>query len=422
LRSLADWLLHQQRVHPRAVDMTLERVTTVARELGLLTGPARVATIGGTNGKGSTATTLACLLRACGQQVGLFTSPHLVRYNERIQINGSPVDDEQLTGAFDRIEQARGETTLTFFEYSTLAALALFRDRGVDTMVLEVGLGGRLDATNVLDADVAVLCSIGFDHRDYLGDTLELIGAEKAGIFRRGQQVVLNTAAMPASVMERAASLECVLSVAGRDFSWEVDPADGQWTYHSAQCQLTALPPPRLAGSIQYRNAAAALTALGLLDVPGSCERGVLADGLQQVRLPGRFQVVPGDVQWVLDVAHNEPAAAVLAEALRANPPRGRTLALAGMLADKDAAAIAGVLAPLVDTWVLAGIDDEPRGLTAQALRERMSTLNQTAVELVDDVAQGCARVHALARPGDRIVVLGSFHVVGPALVWLGLY
>ena len=421
MRSLADWLIYQQRVHARAVDLTLDRVTIVAGRLGLLEGSSRVATVGGTNGKGSTATTLACLLRACGQDVGLFTSPHLVRYNERIQINGFPVSEGQLVTAFDRIEQARGETTLTFFEYSTLAALELFRRANVDTMVLEVGLGGRLDATNVLDADVAVLCSIGFDHRDYLGDTLEKIGAEKAGILRPGQKVVLGSGQMPSSVTDRARSLGCEVWTAERDFSWKCQSSNGQWAYQSSRCQLAQLPPPRLAGQIQYRNAASALTALQLFDLSASCDRAVVARGLQQVHLPGRFQIVPGEVEWVLDVAHNEPAAAVLVAALQASPARGRTLGLVGMLSDKDAGAIAALLAPLVEGWVLTGIGDDPRGLSAEALRERMTAL-RGPVELVDDVQQGCERARALARPGDRIVVLGSFHVVGPALVWLGLY
>jgi dihydrofolate synthase / folylpolyglutamate synthase len=421
LRSLDDWLTYQQRVHPRAVDLTLDRVSEVARRLQVTRGPAKIATIGGTNGKGSTATTLACLLQACGQDVGLFTSPHLVRYNERIQINGAPVSDAQLQTTFELIEQARGDVTLTFFEYSTLAALLLFRRASVDTMVLEVGLGGRLDATNVLDADVAIVCSIGFDHRDYLGDTLELIGAEKAGIFRAGQRVVLGSREMPSSVTERAHTLGCEVWLAERDFHWQHQSDDGTWRYRSRLCQLEALPAPALSGEIQYRNASAALTALQLLSVPGARDAGAVARGLRQVRLPGRFQVVPGEIEWILDVAHNEPAAAVLAAALRATPRPGRTLAVAGMLADKDAGAIARELGPLMDGWVLAGIGDDARGLTAQALCERMGPL-RGPVELTEDVRSGCARARTLAQAGDRIVVLGSFHVVGPALVWLGLY
>ena len=218
MRSLADWLVYQQRTHPRSVDMSLERVGAVARRLGLLEHRVPVATIAGTNGKGSTATTLAHLLRACGQKVGLFTSPHLVRYHERIQIDGAAVADAELVEAFEQIESQRAGITLTFFEYNALAALLLFRRAQVGAMVLEVGLGGRLDATNIVDADVAVLCSVGFDHREYLCDTLEKIGAEKAGIFRRGQKVVLSTIEMPTSVGDAARALDCQVYVAERDF------------------------------------------------------------------------------------------------------------------------------------------------------------------------------------------------------------
>ncbi|HEX4376262.1 MAG TPA: bifunctional tetrahydrofolate synthase/dihydrofolate synthase [Steroidobacteraceae bacterium] len=421
MRSLDDWLSYQQRVHARAVDMSLERVTEVARRLQVISGTARIATIGGTNGKGSTATTLASLLRACGQNVGLFTSPHLVRYNERIQIDGAPVSDAQLQSAFEQVEQARGDITLTFFEYSTLAALHLFRRASVDTMVLEVGLGGRLDATNILDADVAIVCSIGLDHREYLGETLELIGAEKAGIFRPGQRVVLGSRDMPASVTMRAQTLGCEVWLAERDFHWEHRSGGGPWGYRSRLGQLESLPAPSLSGEIQYRNAATALTALRLLALPADCNADTVARGLKQVRLSGRFQVVPGDIGWILDVAHNEPAAAVLAAALQAVPASGRTLAVAGMLIDKDVGAIARRLAPLIDQWVLVGISDDARGLTARALHERMGA-SPGSVELADDVPSGCARALALAQPGDRIVVLGSFHVVGPALMWLGLY
>jgi dihydrofolate synthase/folylpolyglutamate synthase len=424
LRSLADWLTYQQRAHPRAVDLSLERVSSVAARLGLLEARARLATIGGTNGKGSTATTLACLLRACGQRVGLFTSPHLVRYNERIQIDGVAASDADLIRVFEHIEAARGDVTLTFFEYNALAALELFQRAQVDAMVLEVGLGGRLDATNMLDADVAVLCSIGFDHRDWLGDTLEQIGAEKAGIFRAGQKVVLGSPDMPQSVRQAAEALGCEVWTAEREFSWQLREATQDasgWDYRCPLCELSQLPAPSLAGQIQYRNAASALTALQWLNVPNRCDRARIEHGLKSVSLPGRFQIVPGEVEWLLDVAHNEPAAAVLAAALRRRSSAGRTWAVLGMLSDKDAGAIAALLDPLIDGWVLTGIADEARGLSAAALRERLPPL-RGEIELTERVAQGCQRARSLARAGDRVIVLGSFHVVGPALAWLGLY
>jgi dihydrofolate synthase/folylpolyglutamate synthase len=423
-RSLEQWLAYQQSAHSLSIDLSLERVREVAARLGLLEKRCPVVIVGGTNGKGSTASTLAALLQSCGHSVGLFTSPHLVRYNERIQVNGVQVSDAALLAAFERIEAARGAVTLTFFEYSTLAALEAFRRAAVAVMVLEVGLGGRLDAVNIIDADVAILCSIGFDHREWLGATLEQIGAEKAGIFRRGQRVVLGSVAMPASVWQAARSLDCRLWTAEREFSWRIhgDGAAAEaWDFRCAPCTLEDLPAPALAGAMQYRNSAGALTALQLLALRGACDRARVAQGLRRTVLRGRLQIVPGEVEWILDVAHNEPAASVLAGALAARHCDGRSFAVVGMLADKDAAAMVRALDPLIDHWLLAGIDNEPRGLDARALQARLPPL-RGAVELATNVAAACARARALARPRDRVIVFGSFHVVGPALLWLGLY
>lgn len=422
--TLAEALAYQQGAHGSVIDLGLERVREVAARLGLLQKRCPAVIVAGTNGKGSTACCLSALLVACGHRAGLFTSPHLVHYNERVQINGVPVDDAALLRAFERIEAARGSVTLTFFEYNALAALEVFRKAAVTVMVLEVGLGGRLDATNIIDADVAVLCSVGLDHRDWLGDTLAQIGAEKAGIFRPGQAVVLGTPDMPESVWQHAAALQCRLFVAEREFSARIhgDGADAQsWDFRSAWCNLENLPAPALSGAIQYHNAATALAALKLLPAAGACQRDGVAQALRSLRLPGRFQIVPGEVEWILDVAHNEPAAQVLARALRARPLEGRTIAVAGMLSDKDVAAIARALDDVVDHWLLAGISDEPRGLNDSALQARLPPL-RGMVELAGNVKLACQRARALAQPGDRVVVLGSFHVVGPALVWLGLY
>ena len=423
-RSLEQWLAYQQGTHNLSIDLSLERVRAVAVRLGLLEKRCPVVIIAGTNGKGSTATLLAALLQSCGQSVGLFTSPHLVRYNERVQVNAVQVSDEALLAAFERIEAARAGVTLTFFEYNTLAALEVFRRAAVGVMVLEVGLGGRLDAANIIDADVAVVCSIGLDHREWLGATLDQIGAEKAGIFRHGQKVVLGSTAMPDSVWRAARELDCQLWTAEREFSWRIhgDGAAAQaWDYRGAACTLEALPAPALAGAVQYRNAACALSVLQLLAPPGACERAPVAQGLRRTVLPGRFQIVPGEVEWILDVAHNEPAASVLAAALAARPCEGRSFAVAGMLADKDAAAIARALDPQIDHWLLAGIDDEARGLDARALQARLPPL-RGPIELSVSVGAACARARALSSPRDRVIVFGSFHVVGPALVWLGLY
>jgi len=432
MRTLAEWLTLQESVHPQTIDMGLERVAQVARRLGVDTAACPVITVGGTNGKGSIAAHLEAQLSARGARVGLFTSPHLRRYNERIRIAAAEIDDATLIAAFERIETARAHTTLTFFEYNTLAALIAFAAHAVDVAVLEVGLGGRLDAANLLDADVAVLASVGFDHRDWLGDTLELIGREKAGIFRAGRPAVLGTPAMPASVYEAIAASGAQPVVAERDFSWRVG-RDG-WDYDGLTLHFTGLPPAALAGDIQYRNAATALAALealaanpplnpaaaALLRRLAPADMTATAAGLRNVRLPGRFQIVPGAVEWILDIAHNEPAAEVLAAQLRARPHRragARTFAVIGVLKDKDAGAIATALAGVVDHWIACALPGA-RGGGAAELAQRLG-VPAARTELADSVAAGCARARAAARPGDRVLVCGSLHTVGPALEWL---
>jgi dihydrofolate synthase/folylpolyglutamate synthase len=305
-------------VHPKTIDMGLGRVSVVARRLGVDKPACPVITVGGTNGKGSTVAHLEALARAAGASTGTFTSPHFIRYNERIRVDGVEVGDAELVAAFERIESARGTTTLTFFEYNTLAALLIFAQRAVDVAVLEVGLGGRLDATNLVDADVAVVCSIGFDHRDWLGDSLELIGAEKAGIFRPGRPAVLGTHDMPASVFSAIAKLGARPVVAGRDFTWHVDGE--RWSYEGLRRSLHNLPRSVLAGSIQYRNAATAIAAVESLGSRYLLDERAVTEALRTVKLAGRFQIVPGPVEWILDIAHNEPAAQVFAAHVREHP------------------------------------------------------------------------------------------------------
>lgn len=417
-RSLADWLAFQQRLHPRSIELGLERVRVVAHRLGLLPPAGSSIIVGGTNGKGSTATTVAALLTAAGRRTGLFTSPHLVRYHERMSVDGRMPEDSALMAAFEQIEAARDDTSLTFFEWNTLAALLWFRDQRVECIVLEVGLGGRLDATNIVDADVAVLCSVALDHTEWLGNTLEEIGREKAGIFRRDQQVVLATADMPASVYQEAERLRCRLSVSGRDFDWQV-AADGGWIFRD-RYGAEPLPALSLPGAIQHRNAAAALAAVRMLPHHHSITQS-LATGLRAVRLDGRLQRIPGAVEWLLDVAHNEAAATQLAAALDALPPAHRQIAVFGMLEDKNVAAVVARVASRIDHWIFCGIGAE-RGLTAAALRQRAGDLQRATSELADDVPAGCARAVSMATPGDRILAFGSFHTVGPALQWHGLY
>jgi dihydrofolate synthase/folylpolyglutamate synthase len=422
-RDLAGWLAWQQQLHPRSIDLGLERVRRVAQRLALLPVTGRTALIGGTNGKGSTTALLAAICRAHGLRTGRYSSPHLVEYAERIALGDGQGErlagDAQLVEAFVRIEAARADDSLTYFEFGTLAALLLFREARCQASVLEVGLGGRLDATNLVDADVTVLCSVGMDHADWLGDTLEHIGHEKAGIFRAGQQVVLGDERLPRSVYAQLATLGVRPAIAGRDFSWQVQP-DGGWRFDDDALSFPGLPAPALAGAIQYRNAAAAIAAARRLFAPQSLRADAVAVALQSVSLPGRLQFVPGEVEWLLDVAHNEPAARVLAGELAARPVRGRTIAVLGMLADKDAAAVVQALTGAVDEWILCSIG-EPRGLAASALRARLPSRLPVLAE-VADVAAGCALARSRTAHGDRVLVCGSFHTVGPALQWLRLY
>ena len=432
-RSLAEWLALQEAAHPKSIDLGLARVGEVARRLGIDRPSSAVIIVGGTNGKGSTVAHIEALWLATGRSVGLFTSPHFLRYNERIRIDGVEAEDAAIIAAFERIEAARGAVTLTFFEYNTLAALQLFAQRGVELALLEVGLGGRLDATNLVDADVSVVCSVGFDHRDWLGETLEEIGAEKAGIFRAARPAVLGTGSMPASVYSAIARLGAKPIVAERDFSWRLQPGCGRpplWDYRGARLSLADLPPSALAGSIQYRNAATALAALEALAsddartaaaarVVTALDTQTVAAGLRRVRLPGRFQIVPGPVEWILDIAHNPPAAEVLAAQLGERPCQGRTLAVVGILGDKDAPEIARALAPAIQGWFLCSLDG-PRGISAAELARRIGAAVHDPV-LAGSVREACDAARAAARAGDRVVVCGSVHTVGPALEWLGV-
>ena len=402
MRPLADWLAHQQAQHPNAIELGLERVREVASRLGIL--PWRIPTVlvAGTNGKGSTVACLTELARASGLRVGTYTSPHLQHYNERIALDGAPVGDATLIEAFECIEQARGALPLTFFEYGTLAAYLIFQTQRVAVAIVEVGLGGRLDATNIIDADVAVITSIGLDHMDWLGPTVEHIGREKAGICRAGHPVILGMPPWPASVREVIATLGCPVRELGVDFE----------------------PVTSLVGPARPVNGAAALAAFEtLLErradlVPRQrLDRAACLEALQRAAPRGRFQRVQHEgCEWILDVAHNADSARVLADSLR-ELPRARTLGVVGILGDKDATAIGQFLAPVVDEWVLCGLEGA-RGCDAETLRSRLPA-EVRSVALVADVPEGCATACALAEPGTRVVVFGSFHVVGPALDWL---
>jgi dihydrofolate synthase / folylpolyglutamate synthase len=417
MRSLAEWLAQQEKSHPSAIDLDLLRVRAVAQRLELLPPSYSVVTVAGTNGKGSTVAFLDALLRAFGKRTGRFTSPHLVRYNERICVDGVDADDARLVASFERIEAARGATTLTFFEYNALAALDIFARAFVDVAVLEVGLGGRLDATNIVDADVGVVCSIGLDHVDWLGESVEQIGREKAGIFRAGRPAVLGSPALPRSVWQAIEEIGARPVAPGQHFRTRTG-AD-RWEFEFGAICLRDLPMPAMPGMHQIANAATALAAIAAGGFGITLSRDIVADVLRNVRIAGRFQRVPGEVEWILDVAHNVPAAETLRDNLRRLPRARRTLAVCGILGDKDIRGITQALATQVDGWILVALAG-PRAVSTQQIAAQLPATAPVLAH-AGDVIDACRTAHAAARAGDRVLVFGSFLTVGPALEFLGL-
>jgi dihydrofolate synthase/folylpolyglutamate synthase len=406
VRTLDDWLDYISRQHPQTIAMGLERVQKVFKNLNIrLVSP--VITVGGTNGKGSTCAMLESILRAAGYRTGLYSSPHLVRYNERVRISGAECDDRLLGEGFAAVEAAREDTPLTYFEFGTLAAFWVFEQSKVEALVLEVGLGGRLDAVNAIDADCAVLSSVGIDHVEYLGQDRESIGREKAGIFRDGRPAVVADPAPPRAVLE--APGEKLLY--GKDFSYKAEGT--QWTYSGPGGKRAGLAYPALRGAMQLRNASAALCALDALRLPVAMQE--IRRGLAEVELPGRFQVLPGRPQVILDVAHNPQAAHTLAENLASSGFAPETYAVCGMLKDKDIAGVLRELAPRVTHWHLATLPG-PRGASADELAER---LGKNSTRKFASPAEALAAALERASENDKIVVFGSFLTVGEAITWL---
>jgi dihydrofolate synthase/folylpolyglutamate synthase len=420
--SLDEWLAYQAAVHPHAIDLGLERLNEVLARLQWRRPTAPVLSIAGTNGKGSVAAFSAAILTAAGLRVGVFTSPHLRDYRERIRIHDRYVSTDELLWAFERIEAARGQLGLTFFEYNTLAALLIFDAAKLDVWVLEIGMGGRLDAVNAVDADVAVVVSIGFDHQEFLGTSLDAIAREKAGIFRKDRPAVLGSRSMPGVLESTADSIGARLKRPGIEYDYTRDGAT--WHYRGTRWDLPNLPAPALLGDTQYGNAATAIAAVEEIGSQIAVSAAAVALGLQTVRLVGRFQVIAAGAAdaptWILDVAHNEEAARVLARNLHALAGGGRTLAVCGILADKDAVAIVSELRDCVDEWRFATTDGA-RGCSGAALADRVAMRLAPAPPALsfDSIAAACEAAYAAAGRGDRIVVFGSFHTVGPALDWL---
>lgn len=414
--TLDEWLAHLEQLHPKTIELGLDRVRAVQAELQLAFA-VPVIMVGGTNGKGSTCAMLEATLLAAGYRVGLYTSPHLIRYNERVRINGRMVDDDALCAAFAAVEAARGTVALTYFEFGTLAAAWLFRREQVEVVILEVGLGGRLDAVNVFEPDVSIVTTVDLDHQDYLGDTREQIGFEKAGIYRADKPAICAELAPPASLVAYAQAIGAGFLCLGQAFFVEREAQS--WTYRGSGGVRAGLPYPALRGAHQLANAAAAIAALDALRQRLPVSQAQLRAGLLSARPPARFQVFPGRPQVIIDVAHNPQAARILADNLRALPCAGRTLAVLGMLRDKDIEAVVTSVAACIDEWIVAGLPGV-RGLSGEELAQRLLQTGISAPSVCPTVADAYALACRQAGENDRICVFGSFHTVADVLIARG--
>jgi dihydrofolate synthase / folylpolyglutamate synthase len=412
-KSLHEWLSHLESLHPKTIALGLERVAEVKQRLHL--DPAfPIIVVGGTNGKGSVCAMLEAMLHAAGYRVGCYTSPHLLVYNERVRISKQPVSDAELCTSFEQIEAVRGDTPLTYFEFGTLAAMQCFISHEVEVAILEVGLGGRLDAVNVFDSDCAAVTSIDIDHTDYLGDTREKIAFEKAGIFRAGKVAVFGDTDMPDAIASQAKKAGAELWCLGRQFSFKA--GELQWDYQGVGSKRSSLPFPALRGAFQLNNASTVLAVLEAVKERLPVDMGSVRRGLMEVELPGRFQVVPGKPMLILDVAHNPHAARSLAKTLSSMPVSPKTYAVCAMLKDKDMAGVVRELIWQVDVWLVAGIA-APRGATADELarvvqQELMDGQMLTFASISEALQHACKE----AGENDRIVAFGSFYTVAEAM------
>jgi dihydrofolate synthase/folylpolyglutamate synthase len=410
--TLAGWLEHIERLHPQAIAMGLDRVLEVRRRLVL--DPAfPVITVGGTNGKGSACAMLEAILDLAGYRVGCYSSPHLLRYSERVRIARAEAVDADLVRAFSAVEAARGSVPLTYFEMGTLAAMWLFAERRIEVAVLEVGLGGRLDAVNAFDADCAVVTAVDIDHVDLLGGDRESIGYEKAGIFRAGRPAICGDPDPPARLVRHAAGIGARLLRVGVDFGFTVQ--NGQWQYWGPRGKRNALPHPALRGAPQLGNAATAITALESLRERLPVTANDIRSGLLRADIPGRFQVLPGRPSVILDVAHNPQAARALARSIAAMSGGGRTYAVFSMLKDKDMAGVVAALKAAIAHWFIAGLE-VGRGAPVEQLDAVLAAAGIEARTRCADIAEAYAQACDMATENDRIVVFGSFYTVASVM------
>jgi len=421
--TLDAWLAWQVTLNPAEIDLGLDRVTRVLDNAELKdTFDCPLIMVAGTNGKGSVVAMLESIALAAGLRVCVYTSPHLLHYNERIRINGEAVTDEALCAAFDFIDCARTDVALTYFEFGTLAAIKLFFSAAPDLVILEVGLGGRLDAVNVMQPDVAIVTGIDIDHADWLGEDREAIGYEKAGIFRPGKAAICADASPPDSLLRHAAGIGARLWLSGRDYRFQAQT--NSWMLQVGGDKQTYAP-PALVGDFQLANAAAAVLGLRLA-VSDKVSPEVINDGLRNVYLAGRFQTLRYRPEVIVDVAHNRQAMESLVAMLETRPCNGRTHAVIAMLADKPYDAAVRLLWSLVDCWYSAGLEQVPRGLSAQAMARAIRAVaveqHRSDVKLYTEssVAAACDRAIRVASAVDRIIVLGSFYTVADAMRFFG--
>ncbi len=415
MKTLDDWLAHCEQLHPKTIDMGLDRVRAVAERMGLRFD-CPVFTVAGTNGKGSTCAMLEAILTQAGFRTGLFTSPHLVRFEERCRIRGQNVDASDLVAAFARVESARAEISLTYFEFTTLAILDTLARAGLDAVILEVGLGGRLDAVNIIDTDCAIITSIDIDHAELLGDTREKIGFEKAGILRTGRPAIVSDPVPPQSVIDRANEIGADLWLLGRDFNYSGDKQ--QWAWAGRGRRYAGLAYPALRGANQLINASGVLAALTAMRQQLPVTAQAVRNGLALVDLPGRFQVVPGQPALVLDVAHNPHSVAALALNLDAMGFYPTTHAVFGAMADKDLTPMLQRMDPLVDRWYFTDLPT-PRAASGAALQAAWQAVTKRTDAVSAVFSTPLDALHAAAakaQAADRIVVFGSFYTVGGVL------
>jgi dihydrofolate synthase/folylpolyglutamate synthase len=416
--ALDTWLTRLEAFSPKEIVLGLERVEVLLERLNL-PSPRFVFHIAGTNGKGSSVAMLDAVLRQSGMLVGSYTSPHLVRYNERIRVNGGEAADADIVAAFERIEAVRDDVPLTYFEYGTLAALLVFAEAGVEAAILEIGMGGRLDAVNAVEPTAGLITNVALDHCEWLGHDIETIGFEKAGIMRPGKTTVFASAEVPRSIVQHAQASGASLVVAARDYAWS---GDGEtWSWRGIKHQLHGLERPALVGDIQLQNAAgvlALLEAAGLIDL---LHEDLINNALRDVQLDGRAQLVSMGGNWLLDVAHNPAAARTLAATLETLAPSEPMVAVIGMLNDKDVESTVTALKNSVDRWI-AVTADNPRAIPAQVLGRRVAKVCDCSCLIADSLSQALDQARRVAGTDGLVLITGSFYIVGPALEALKIY